>query len=58
MSMVGKMLAHYEITSRLSKGGKRFLMMGEAGVVTSAGEAPWKINIVLNWIEELKQRKR
>jgi len=56
MSMVGKTLAPYEITSRLGKGGKRFLMIRKAGVVTSAGEAPWKINTVLNWLEELKQR--
>ena len=36
----------------ISPDGKRFLMMKEAG---SAG-GPRKINIVLNWLEELKQR--
>jgi eukaryotic-like serine/threonine-protein kinase len=36
--------------------GKRFLMMKESGSATSAGEGPPKINIVLNWLEELKQR--
>jgi len=35
----------------ISPDGKHFLMMKEA-----ATEAPRKINIVLNWIEELKQR--
>jgi serine/threonine-protein kinase len=34
--------------------GKRFLMMKEAGV--TAGGGPRKINIVVNWFEELKQR--
>jgi hypothetical protein len=38
----------------ISPDGKRFLMMKEPG--TSAGGGPRKINIVLNWIEELKQR--
>jgi Tol biopolymer transport system component len=36
--------------------GKRFLMMKEAGTNASAAEGPRKINIVLNWFEELKQR--
>ena len=35
----------------ISPDGKRFLMMKEA-----ATEAPRKINIVMNWLEELKQR--
>jgi serine/threonine protein kinase len=39
----------------ISPDGKRFLMMKESGKA-STGEAPRKINIVLNWLEELKQR--
>jgi len=39
----------------ISPDGKRFLMMKEAGA-TGAGGGPPKINIVLNWTEELKQR--
>jgi hypothetical protein len=31
-------------------------MMKEAGSTASAGGAPLKINIVLNWLEELKRR--
>jgi serine/threonine-protein kinase len=38
----------------ISPDGKRFLMMKEAG--SGAGGGPRKINIVLNWFEELKQR--
>jgi serine/threonine-protein kinase len=38
----------------ISPDGKRFLMMKEAG--SGAGGGPLKINIVLNWTEELKQR--
>jgi serine/threonine-protein kinase len=38
----------------ISPDGKRFLMMKEAG--TGAGGGPRKINVVLNWFEELKQR--
>jgi len=34
----------------ISPDGKRFLMLKEIG------EAPRKINIVMNWFEELKQR--
>ena len=40
----------------ISPDGKRFLMMKEPEAVASAGGGPRKINIVLNWIEELKQR--
>jgi serine/threonine-protein kinase len=36
--------------------GKRFLMMKEPEAVASASGGPRKINIVLNWLEELKQR--
>jgi Tol biopolymer transport system component/predicted Ser/Thr protein kinase len=36
--------------------GKRFLMMKQGGSGTSAGGGPRRINIVLNWLEELKQR--
>ena len=39
----------------ISPDGKRFLMMKESSPA-SAGEGPRKINIVLNWFEELKQR--
>jgi serine/threonine-protein kinase len=38
----------------ISPDGKRFLMMKEAG--TGAVEGPRRINIVLNWMGELKQR--
>jgi Tol biopolymer transport system component len=37
----------------ISPDGKRFLMMKEAG---SAEGGPQRINIVMNWFEELKQR--
>jgi len=41
----------------ISPNGKRFLMMKEIGPTAPAVEAPrLKINIVLNWTEELKQR--
>jgi Tol biopolymer transport system component len=36
--------------------GKRFLMMKEPPGSSSAAGGPRKINIVLNWFEELKQR--
>jgi serine/threonine protein kinase len=36
--------------------GKRFLMMKLPGAAPSATAVPRKINIVLNWFEELKQR--
>jgi serine/threonine-protein kinase len=36
--------------------GKRFLMMKEVGNTPSESTGPRKINIVLNWLEELKQR--
>jgi hypothetical protein len=35
--------------------GKRFLMV-KTGEKTPSAEAPRRINIVLNWIDELKQR--
>jgi serine/threonine protein kinase len=37
----------------ISPDGKRFLMMKEVG---STAEGPRRINIVLNWIDELRQR--
>ncbi len=40
----------------ISADGKRFLMLKEAGATPSAAGGPQKINIVLNWTEELKQR--
>jgi Tol biopolymer transport system component len=36
--------------------GKRFIMMKEVESNTSEAGGPRKINIVLNWFEELKQR--
>jgi len=36
--------------------GKRFLLMKEGGSMASPAGGPRKINIVLNWFEELKQR--
>ena len=36
--------------------GKRFLMMKEQAPAASARGGPRKINIVLNWFEELKER--
>jgi len=36
--------------------GKRFLMMKEAGTSTSTPGGPQKVNVVLNWTEELKLR--
>jgi hypothetical protein len=40
----------------ISADGKRFLMMKDAAPADNQAEAPRKINIVLNWLEELKQR--
>ena len=40
----------------ISPDGKRFLMMKESGSSESAARGPRRINIVLNWFEELKQR--
>jgi serine/threonine-protein kinase len=40
----------------ISPDGKRFLMMKEATSTGKPAESPRKINIVLNWFEELKQR--
>jgi eukaryotic-like serine/threonine-protein kinase len=40
----------------ISPDGKRFLMMKESGATTSEAEGPRKINVVLNWFEELKRR--
>ena len=40
----------------ISPDGKRFLMMKETGPTASAAGTPQKINIVVNWIEELRQR--
>ena len=36
--------------------GKRALMIKEPGATASVGGGPRKINIVLSWFEELKQR--
>jgi serine/threonine-protein kinase len=40
----------------ISPDGKRFLMMKEAGTNTAARQEPQRINIVLNWFEELKRQ--
>jgi serine/threonine protein kinase len=40
----------------ISTDGKRFLMIKESGAATPAAAGPRKINIVVNWTEELKQR--
>jgi hypothetical protein len=40
----------------ISPDGKRFLMVKEVGSPASPEGGPHKINIVLNWFEELKQR--
>jgi len=40
----------------ISPDGKRFLMMKEPEAVAPGGGGPNKVNIVLNWFEELKQR--
>jgi serine/threonine-protein kinase len=40
----------------ISPDGKRFLMMKEVEANASEAGGPRKINIVLNWFEELKQR--
>jgi eukaryotic-like serine/threonine-protein kinase len=50
-------IGSYELHSwDISHDGKRFLMMKEVGPDASAGRGPRKINIVLNWFEELKQQ--
>jgi serine/threonine-protein kinase len=40
----------------ISPDGKRFLMIKEPGSAASAGGGLRRINIVLNWLDELKQR--
>jgi Tol biopolymer transport system component len=40
----------------ISPDGKRFLMMKDLAPTGSASGRPRRINIVLNWLEELKQR--
>ena len=40
----------------ISPDGKRFLMIKQPPPTTPEGSALRKINIVLNWTEELKQR--
>ncbi len=40
----------------ISPDGKRFLMIKEPASAESAGKGPRKINIVVNWFEELKRR--
>ncbi len=39
----------------ISSDGKRFLMMKEAGSAAAVAGGPRKINVVINWFEELKQ---
>jgi hypothetical protein len=43
-------------TGDISPDGKRFLMMKEAGATAGGGGDPQRINSVLNWAEEPKQR--
>jgi len=40
----------------ISPDGKRFLMMKDVRATPSASTGPRKISIVVNWLEELKQR--
>lgn len=40
----------------VSPDGKRFLMLKDSGGPGSASAVPHKIDVVLNWLEELKQR--
>jgi hypothetical protein len=40
----------------ISPDGKRFLMMKEPESTVPAGGGPRRINMVLNWFQELKQR--
>jgi hypothetical protein len=40
----------------ISHDGKRFLMIKPPGAADASQGGLWKINIVLNWFEELKQR--
>jgi hypothetical protein len=39
----------------ISPDGKKFLMVKPAGMANSATEAGGKINVILNWFEELKR---
>ena len=39
----------------ISPDGQRFLMMKETGLAASGVVRPRKINVVLNWFEELKR---
>jgi Tol biopolymer transport system component len=51
------MMGNYDfVTWHIHPDGKRFLMMKEMGSGASGGGGPRRINIVLNWTEELKQR--
>ena len=64
----GSRLGPYEIVAPIGAGGMgevyrardprvgRFLMMKEVGQGTPAAEASRRINIALDWFEELKQR--
>ncbi len=51
-------MAHTYVPWDIHPDGKRFLMLkpAETSDRESASEAPRKINIVVNWFEELKQR--
>jgi serine/threonine protein kinase len=47
----------YDFTAwDISSDGNRFLMMKEPTATTSQAGGPRRINIVLNWLDELKQR--
>jgi serine/threonine-protein kinase len=56
---VGAVLAYDDwdfATWDISPDGKRFLMMKETGAAATGGGRSRKINVVLNWFEELKRR--
>jgi serine/threonine protein kinase len=52
MSMIGKTLAHYEITSQLGRGGMREVFRAKDQKLGREVA----IKVLVNWFEELKQR--
>lgn len=55
LAILGGALDHESYLWDIGRDG-RFLMIKEVQPATPVGEGPRKINIVLNWFEELKQR--
>jgi Tol biopolymer transport system component len=51
----GNYFSQYGHQWDLSRDGKRFLMIKEPEAAASTGSGPRKINIVVNWFEELKR---